>query len=133
MSNLLSTGALALTLAIAAVAIGKSGTVIETAPSASARVSVPDGGQDQFIAALTNYAHMKGLVANPSVLPGPPRTLHTLIIVTPKENELQIINANTENKFEVSIMIFHREERWQPYWRDFRAYVSQRYKWEDVP
>jgi hypothetical protein len=123
-----------LTAAIATAAcIGcssKPPTVIQS--SAQAWIWVPENQQDRFVKVLQDFAALHGLVCNPSKPPSPIWPVLGFIIVTPKNNEVTVLNATAPEKFNAAIALEHDEPDWQTYWSDFRAAVSPEFKWEKI-
>lgn len=99
--------------------------------SAQAWVWVAPDQQEHFVTELCAFARQKGFKCNPSEQPGPSWKMIGVVLVTPKENEITVINATAPDKFDAAITMFHPGEDWQGYWKDFRAYVSARHKWDD--
>jgi hypothetical protein len=98
--------------------------------SATAWVCVSPDQQQQFVVELRVYSGRRSLRFSNNVVPAPWKVIG-MTILTPKANEISIINATVPDKFAVAITIEHPEAGWQNYWRDFRAYVSARHKWQD--
>jgi hypothetical protein len=126
-----SVGALAVAAIIAFVSPSRPVTVIRS--SAQAWIWVAPNQQQQFVEELHSYARTKSLKFNPSTLPGPPWTMVGVIMVTPRGNEISIINATARDEFSAGVTVFHKEENWESYWKDLHTYVSARHKWQDVP
>jgi hypothetical protein len=102
------------------------------ANSATAWVWVEPSRQPLFTNELRNYARQKSLRFSCNEVPAPPKwKVIGMTILTPRENEITIINASASDKFAVGITIEHPEPGWQHYWQDFRAYVQTRHKWRD--
>ncbi|MGH8305581.1 MAG: hypothetical protein ACRETG_08200 [Steroidobacteraceae bacterium] len=106
-------------------------TVIKS--GAQAWVWVAPDQQQRFVGELRDYAQSKGLQFNTRELAGPPWQMTEVVLNTPKANEIAVANATALDKFSASITVFHPDENWQDYWKDFRAYVGARHRWEDVP
>jgi len=128
----------ALLLSVAAVGGGaffmtRTHAVTVIKSSAQAWVWVAPDQQERFVTELCEFARKKGFKCNPSKPPSGDWPLIGVIMVTPKGNEISVINGTAPDKFSADITIFHPEAGWQSYWKDFRAYVSARHKWEDVP
>jgi hypothetical protein len=98
--------------------------------SATAWVWVAPDQQQKFVDELRDYARQKSLRFSNNVVPAPWKMIG-MTILTPKENEISVINATAPDKFAIAITIEHPEAGWQNYWRDFRTYVSTRHKWQD--
>lgn len=106
-------------------------TVIKS--SAQAWVWVAPVNRQRFVDELRDYARDKGLQLHHRKLLGPPWEIAEVTLLTPKENKISVANATAPDKFSAAIIVYRPEENWQIYWKEFRAYVSARYKWEDVP
>lgn len=102
-------------------------------PSASASLWAPTQQQDELVTDLRDFARDRGLRFNLSEAPTPIWQKIRVILVTPGDNEIWIINATAQDKFEVSITLAKHEPHWHTYWDDLKARMSSRYKWEDVP
>lgn len=124
--------ALCLLVGVAIIFTNRNHEVSVTKASAVGWVWVEPNEQQHFVDQLRELASSEGLRFNPSKQSGPSWPMIGVILVTPKENEITVINATQVDKFSVAIAVFHRDDQWQKYWSDFRAYVSARYRWEDA-
>ena len=88
--------------------------------------------QAQLIDEVQEYARQKSLRFEYSVTEYPWR-MHQIIMNTPNGNEIVVINATAVDKFSAGITVFQSAEDWSRYWNEFRAYMSARHMWEDVP
>ena len=100
---------------------------------ASAWLCVPTQQQDELVTDLRDFARARELRFNLSEAPTPTWKKIGVILVTPGDNEIWIINASAQDKFEVSITLTKPEPHWHTYWDDLKACMSSRYKWQDAP
>ena len=116
------------------VAVGEEGQGAQVIESrAQAWFWVPPEDQQRFIDGVRRYAKLKSLTLNVTEFPAPPWKSVDMILVTPNENEIKIIGVSASGKFSASVTVLHENEDWKSYWKEFRAYIRSRYKWEDVP
>ena len=98
--------------------------------SATAWVWVARERQSKFISEIKDYAGRRSLKFSSNIVPAPWKMVG-MTMLTPKENEISIINATAPDKFAIAITVDHPEEHWQSYWDHIRSYISARYKWRD--
>jgi len=102
-------------------------------PSARAWLWASTQRQDELVTDLRDFARDRGLRFNVDETPSPAWRKIGVILVTPGDNEIWIINATAEDRFEVSLRLVKPEAHWHACWDDLKARISSRYKWEDVP
>ena len=124
--------ATALGVGTALTGCSESTTVTVVKSSASAWVRVAPEMQPQLIDELKEYAQQRSLSFAQSVTEYPWRMIE-IELKTPQGNEILVINATAIDKFSAGITVFQDAEDWRRYWNDFRAHVSARHMWEDVP
>ena len=100
---------------------------------ASACLCVPTQQQDELVTDLRDFARARELRFNLSEVPTPTWQRIGVILVTPGDNEIWIINTSAQDKFEVSITLTKPEPHWHTYWDELKACMSSRYKWQDAP
>ncbi|HEY4112735.1 MAG TPA: hypothetical protein VGM17_01630 [Rhizomicrobium sp.] len=100
--------------------------------SAQAWVWVPPDQQEQFVTEVCEFARQKGFKCNSSKPPSPNWQMVGIVVVTPQQNEISVINATARDKFAAGITVFQPEPEWPTYWNDFRTFVSARHKWRDI-
>ena len=105
--------------------------------SASAHVWVAPAQHAAFVSDLRTFALAHNLAFHPSTIPANPGSRHTweetgVIIVTPKQNDISALNTIAPDQFTVGIWVYDQSEHWRVYWDGLRAFMSQRYRWQDV-
>lgn len=105
-------------------------TVIKS--GAGAWIWVKPDAQTKFIDEMRAYAQRKSLKFSYYTLPGPPWKSLNVLLETPAGNKIDIGNVGAE-KMSVAMFVLNKDEHWQSYWNDFRAYVSAEYKWQNTP
>ena len=113
--------------------VGEARSVTVVKSSAQAWVWVAPDQHKLFVDELDDYAKKKGLRVNTRKLPVASWEMMEVTLLTPKDNKISVANATAPGKFSAAIMVLHPEENWRTYWTEFRAYVSARHRWEDVP
>ena len=114
--------------ASAAVAFPK---YIDVAPKAVASMSVSDSEQETFLNALQVFAKSEGLTLNATIYPKSPADTIGAILVTPKENEIQIVKGIDPHVFDVNMSVRYEGENWEPYWDHLRKSVGVHFGWKD--
>jgi len=100
--------------------------------SAQAWIWVAPDMQEHFVSELCEFAREKRFRCNPSRPPSPDWQMIGVIIVTPKDNEIWVVNGTAKDQFGAAITVLHPEPEWRKYWEDFRTFVMARHKWEDT-
>jgi hypothetical protein len=100
--------------------------------SAQAWIWVAPDRQEHFVAELCEFARENRFKCNPSRPPSPDWQMIGIIIVTPNDNEISVINGTATDKFGAPITVLHPEPEWRKYWEDFRTFVMARHKWEEI-